>query len=398
MDPDEVESETARVAAELARRIPAVARVATAAIRREIPFYATSDVVPEAMTQRSVEQNLRFVADALSSAAAFDVSPAVDTGSSRAELGVPLPAVMHAYRITMSIAWHEISSITEGDPPVGRATLLAVTRRLWDAHDVFTDAMAGAHREHTTQRALDHEAERAALTEHLLQGRVGSDQSLWEIAELLRIPRRGPYLAIAAEAPTVGRQALPGIDARLRALDAHCAWRLLPDQQIGIAYAPTEEIRAAVLDLLRRVATTRVGVSAPFADLAYTPQALRFARVALTGPGGLVTVFDGSALGITVASSPEASADVARGLLGGLLALPEDDAGPLFETFRAWEANGGNAAAAAGELFCHPNTVRHRLRRIEQLTGRSTTAPRDVAELCLAFEAAARFGIGPGGS
>jgi DNA-binding PucR family transcriptional regulator len=30
--------------------------------------------------------------------------------------------------------------------------------------------------------------------------------------------------------------------------------------------------------------------------------------------------------------------------------------------------------------------VRYRLRRIEQRTGRSLMRPRDVAELCLAFE------------
>jgi len=41
---------------------------------------------------------------------------------------------------------------------------------------------------------------------------------------------------------------------------------------------------------------------------------------------------------------------------------------------------------AAAALFCHPNTVRHRLRRIEEHTGRSISAPLDLAELCLAFE------------
>jgi DNA-binding PucR family transcriptional regulator len=42
---------------------------------------------------------------------------------------------------------------------------------------------------------------------------------------------------------------------------------------------------------------------------------------------------------------------------------------------------------AAGELlFCHPNTVRYRLHRIEQRTRRSLSRPRDVAELCLVFE------------
>jgi DNA-binding PucR family transcriptional regulator len=42
--------------------------------------------------------------------------------------------------------------------------------------------------------------------------------------------------------------------------------------------------------------------------------------------------------------------------------------------------------AVAERLCCHPNTVRYRLRRIEQRTGRSLSRPRDVAELCLALE------------
>jgi DNA-binding PucR family transcriptional regulator len=43
--------------------------------------------------------------------------------------------------------------------------------------------------------------------------------------------------------------------------------------------------------------------------------------------------------------------------------------------------------AAAVALFCHPNTVRHRLRRLENATGRQLRKPRDIAELCLALAA-----------
>ena len=45
---------------------------------------------------------------------------------------------------------------------------------------------------------------------------------------------------------------------------------------------------------------------------------------------------------------------------------------------------------AATRMVCHPNTVRYRLRRIEERTGRSLRAPRDLAELSLAFEIADR--------
>jgi DNA-binding PucR family transcriptional regulator len=57
----------------------------------------------------------------------------------------------------------------------------------------------------------------------------------------------------------------------------------------------------------------------------------------------------------------------------------------LFETFRLWQES-ASVCLVADALFCHANTVRYRLRRIEQRTGRSLGRPRDVAELCLAIE------------
>jgi DNA-binding PucR family transcriptional regulator len=35
-------------------------------------------------------------------------------------------------------------------------------------------------------------------------------------------------------------------------------------------------------------------------------------------------------------------------------------------------------------LYCHPNTVRYRLRRLQEMTGRSLSEPRSVAELAAA--------------
>ena len=56
------------------------------------------------------------------------------------------------------------------------------------------------------------------------------------------------------------------------------------------------------------------------------------------------------------------------------------------EAFRAWQDSDASVRGTAEVLVCHPNTVRHRLRRIEKHTGRSLSRPRDVAELCLVFE------------
>jgi DNA-binding PucR family transcriptional regulator len=71
--------------------------------------------------------------------------------------------------------------------------------------------------------------------------------------------------------------------------------------------------------------------------------------------------------------------------------LSDEERQVLFETFRAWLDNDGSMRGAADVLFCHPNTVRYRMHRIEQRTGRYLTRPRDVAELCLIFEVSRRL-------
>ena len=71
--------------------------------------------------------------------------------------------------------------------------------------------------------------------------------------------------------------------------------------------------------------------------------------------------------------------------------LPENEHVTLCETFRVWQDNDASVREVAEVLFCRPNTVRHRLRRIERLTGRSLSRPKDVAELCSASEVRRRL-------
>ncbi|CAJ1501708.1 PucR family transcriptional regulator [[Mycobacterium] burgundiense] len=64
---------------------------------------------------------------------------------------------------------------------------------------------------------------------------------------------------------------------------------------------------------------------------------------------------------------------------------PLADAGPaLTETLDAYLDSGGAIEACARKLFVHPNTVRYRLKRIADFTGRDPTAPRDAYVLRVA--------------
>jgi PucR C-terminal helix-turn-helix domain/GGDEF-like domain/GAF domain len=227
------------------------------------------------------------------------------------------------------------------------------------------------------------------LMDSLLQGRLFDEWQLWETANRLRLPSRGPFAVIAADVPTLGDLALPDVESKLRSLDVHSAWRLLPDLQVGIVHVKSDQQLDKILALLARLATSRVGVSNRFEDLRDVPQALHVAKVTLRGradSGSAVTMFDGSILATAAVSAPAVMLKSVETLLEGFDDLGAEERELLFDTFRVWQESDASLNAAAEVLVCHPNTVRYRLRRIEQRTGRSLSRPRDVAELCLAFE------------
>jgi DNA-binding PucR family transcriptional regulator len=134
-----------------------------------------------------------------------------------------------------------------------------------------------------------------------------------------------------------------------------------------------------------------IGVSPQFDALAEIGTALRYARIAVTGSNESepVVEFEDSVLGIAAVTAPDVNLRLADAVLGGLAGVADSDL--LYRTFRVWVAHSGSIPEAAAELFCHPNTVRHRLRRIEECTGRSINVPLELAELCLAFEIDAKL-------
>jgi DNA-binding PucR family transcriptional regulator len=69
----------------------------------------------------------------------------------------------------------------------------------------------------------------------------------------------------------------------------------------------------------------------------------------------------------------------------------------LLNTLAAFFAFQGSVIEAGKHLYCHPNTVRRRLRRIERQTGRSLQDARSSAELFVALEALRRLPEPAGG-
>jgi len=175
------------------------------------------------------------------------------------------------------------------------------------------------------------------------------------------------------------------------------AWRLRPDGQVGIvALSGSGAGRAcAVRELLAQGATGRVGLSPEYADALDTSRALEIAAVARRcvppGSAGVATI-DDDPVATIVASAPAFSGRAVRSLLDRVADVAPRERDVLLGTLRTWIKCGGNTSAAAQQLYCHRNTVRNRLLRIEELSGHLIKDPHGVAALAIAAEGARLLG------
>jgi hypothetical protein len=359
-------------------------------IWKNVAFYPAADRAEGiGEIQESCTANLRFIVDGLSPTGSFDTTVAIQTGVDDAEAGIPLQALMEAYRIGCQLVWEEIITLAAARPHIGKEALIRATERIWMAQDVLTRAASNGYRDQTVRQAVAQESRRAALIEALLQGRVTEQTTLWEVAAMLRLPARGPYVAVAADCPAIGTPALPDIEARLAPYDIPSAWRLLPDIQLGLVHVSSDDKLDTLKRVLTRVTSTPIGVSSRFDGLTHVVDAVTYARIALSSErpdGSMLAVFDADSLAIAAVSAPRVMKQITTTVLAGLDEFEAADKDTLSTTFRTWVSCRGSATATAEKLFCHPNTVRHRLKRIEKATGKSLDRPRELAELCLAFE------------
>jgi DNA-binding PucR family transcriptional regulator len=222
--------------------------------------------------------------------------------------------------------------------------------------------------------------------EALLTGNPGPEAGPWEAATLLGLPPDAHLVVVAAETRGLAEESLPAVERRLAARGIVSGWRLTPALQLGIVSLHADQ-RDTVLAVLRDIASARTGVSPLYRSLADTPRALQLARTALSDLSAgqaEIRMFSASPLAALMACEPGEGGRLAGAVLGPVLELPSEDRIVLLDTLTAYLDHAGSAERAAKILHCHPNTVRYRLRRLNELTGRSLSDPRDIAELAAA--------------
>jgi hypothetical protein len=379
-----------RIAGRLLSQVDALADEMTVLIAGQIDIYRSGGLVGRDDLRRSNRHNFSYVLSQIAQTEPADLTAPRETGRRRAEQGAPLPEVLRAYRLGFAFLWERLLAEARGTGDNALDVLLDTATDVWAWADDYSQALADAYRGTIAVGMVRADRRRSALVEALTGGPVSDRDTAWEVAKLLGFPFEGRFLLVVAETSTIAAEALPGLEDRLRAMDVASAWRSQPDFEVGVISYGRRRSVGEILETAQSNVTGRAGISPEYGRLDQTPRAMRFAQVALESllPGTKeLRQLDDSPLGELVMASVDTTSRVVRRILRDVLTLPDDDRSTLLATAQAWIDARGSTAEAGKALYCHVNTVRYRLRRLEEHLGRSLDDPTTVAELTTALQA-----------
>ncbi|MFD3538164.1 helix-turn-helix domain-containing protein [Streptomyces sp. NPDC058662] len=391
---------------DLARRIAVAADRLAALTLAEDPAYAA--LLGRAELRERIHHNLRQAVEGLvrsSRGLPVELADARATGTLRAEQGLPLTSLLRTYRRSGRLLWQTLTEAVAAHDRAALPGMVPGATALWDVLDQMTDAVAEAYR-HTEATRTDRDRERrAALLDALLDGAgAAGGPTASEAAVQLGLPDRGRFAVVVlgqgpaacgpgpATASAAGTGAAPADGPRV-------LWRVRADGEAGVVELgphPLESVRELLAPL-----GVRAGVGPVVAAPAELARSYRLAALALrtvpVAAAPRTALLDERLPAALVAAQAELADRLRRVVLGPVLALPAEDRRVLLTTLGTWLGCQGSTAYAAQRLYCHRNTVSNRLRRLEQLTGRSLSDPAHVVELALAHTAVLQRAAGERG-
>jgi hypothetical protein len=363
-------------------------------VRTEIPLYAEGQLVSHEELVASCRDNTRYVLGQLAGAPRVSIDAPRSTGATRAEDGVPYAAVLQAFRVGGRFIWELL--VERADPDAHDILLLAAAD-IWAVSDELSSQVTDAYRAALADKVRRDSQLRAVIVGGLLDGDTSAAEDLLESARMLNLERHGAFVVVSAECAGPGSEGLPDIEPALRRHNLTSLWRVDHEHQDGLVELRLGFNADDLVEVLRKLGHARVGVSAVFPSLTEASEARRQARLACsaaTPSSREVVRFDQHPLAVLIAGTPDQAAVLATAVLGRVLELSGDDRMVLLETARTWLSCHGSSSVAAEQLHVHRNTVRYRLRRLEELTGRDLGDPVQAAEAYVALECVRTLGLG----
>jgi hypothetical protein len=307
-------------------------------------------------------------------------------GEAEFQAGRSLDALRAAWRSGTRAAWRgaaDLAARTGAPTPIVIA--LAETIFIY-TDELGTDVIEGYLRMQSDE-AGERERRRRRLAALLLDPDEHDPEAIAHAAELARwpVPQQLAVLAVTGDSPGPIARRLD--DDVLAGADRDGAWLIIPDPD-----GPRKH------DQLRRAVGNADAALGPTVPPREANRSLRWARMTLpllerkAIPSEHPTrTTDHLATMIVNRDQPLAASLVAQAL-APLQGLPAPERERLLETLAAWLAHQRHTPSIAAELHVHPQTVRYRIAKLEELFGRQLETPDGRFELQLALRARAAPG------
>jgi sugar diacid utilization regulator len=382
-------------------RLDEVANMCTDAIAASVPTYGRGGRSLLQDVHDAVRGNVATLAGVLSEGRdpRRDELDAIErVGARRAEAGIPLDDVLHAYRTVSRVCWDILAEECrnyEGDALEAAIELAQAVLRYTD---LISTSVAEAYAR--AQRAIVREQEgaRREFLADLLHGTDADPEDMLRRAHTFGYDLSLSYIALVGVGPEpeVHNEATVAAAAAAVASTASADPIVLQRGDHTIALLPADPFIDDVMIPEKLVAELgsgwRFGLGGPEPGLEGMRRAYLEAREALEvglalGLNDLVFRFNDLLLYHFLRSEPALVDRFVEQTLGPLIAYDDRRKGELLKTIDAYFRCDGSVKLAGERLFAHPHTVTYRLKQVERLTGWSLRDPEDKLRLQLALRA-----------
>lgn len=393
---------TNELVAYLRTRADDIGRLLAQRYREEIVEYRS---MPDGFIEQDVaptaRKNLEAVLSGLThheSERASHLEQFRDSAIRRFQQGVPMQALLHAYRLWGHTVWEEVLKApqTQANP----AAALVLAGRIMKHVDLVSTTVAQAYLQKATGVIHDWEMVRRDLVEALIAGnapeRVASHAPAFKLADDARyfviLLRPRPTSPIPE--PGTMRVALDAIERRLVAASIPVPLAVIRGEEIVVICRPGDQavdLRDSTSALaghfpefligIGRLHSTLTGIARSYVD---AQDAILSAPLIADGKPRVYMFAD--ALVEHVLRESAFRDDLVDEAVAPLRTYDKAHRSELVNTLRAYIDGGFNLAQAAVDLQVQPNTVKYRLQRIQALTGYNPMNPRDILLFALALQ------------
>ncbi|KUN49969.1 PucR family transcriptional regulator [Streptomyces olivochromogenes] len=356
------------------------------AIKTEIPEYArpTDDTYMQ-VVRRGVEHALQGFLERMAQPDT-DWEPVKETyrriGRGEADEGRSLDSFQSALRLGARVTWRRINALVDAEL-LPRNVLAAFGEALFLHLDEMAAATTAGYTEARLHRAGELQQRRARLLDLLTADPPASAEAISELAHTAGwpVPRALAVVAIdRGPRPAAARPIVP--PEFLARFDVQPAVLVVPDPEgPGRARAVSGALHG-----LRTAMGPTVALHEGARSLRWAAEALELVRRGILPDTEMVRCQEH--LATLLLFRDEALVDaMAERRLSPLERMRSPQRERLAETLLTWLQSGHNASEVAARLAVHPQTVRYRMRQLDELFGERLHDPTAQFEMQLALRA-----------